>query len=90
MLKNILEMESISIKDIDITRIIISKCGEHNEDSLCETIKKKIADMSKESCGYCLWSHGNLNPVHTKEFCMESENDVYVFMPLTTSNTVSA
>lgn len=82
------KLELISIKDIDLDRIIFSLCGDHNQDSLNKTIKKKLADI--QNLGYCLWAHGNLNPDHTRKFCEErKQKDIYVFMPVTLSNSTS-
>lgn len=89
MVKKVSELKTISIKEMDIRKFIISKCGEHNRDSLNKTIEKKTTDL--DNCRFCLWSHGNLNSTHTRAFCEhwahEMEKDLYVIMPYITSNS---
>lgn len=77
----LLNLDTISIQDIDLTKTIISKCGVHSNDALDKTIKKKLNDIRK--LGYCFWAHGNLNQAHTKKFCEEkNQKDIYVIMPI--------
>lgn len=87
MMKEIPELKklkNISIQEIDLSKVIISKCGEHNRDKLIESIEKKLCDI--ENVGYCFWAHGNLDPSHTRGFC-EGQEDIYVLMPITISNS---
>ena len=84
MRKALSELTPISIRDINLQKIIISKCGEHNDDPLDKTVEKKLQDL--HNCNYCYWAHGNLNPAHTRKFCetwiSETKKAMYVLMPI--------
>lgn len=89
-LYNELKFPEISMNDINLNGVIVSKIGRHAGDSLRNTLRKKTKDLKnmekrygEES--YCIWSHGNLNPDNTHNFCDKisdnGERKVYVFMP---------
>lgn len=88
-LKN-LGLENISLYDIKMDRIIVSKSSEHvGEDFLNDILPKKIKSL-KEKC-MCHWAHKGLNVEHTQKFCNEwkeqTGEDMYVIFPYTSSNS---
>lgn len=81
-------MESLSIRDINLEGLIISKFSDHFSQKMEEIIKNKINDIN--NLGYCLWAHGHLNLDHTRDFCSKiqsrTQKDVYVLMPYTNND----
>ncbi len=79
-------MDIISIKDINLSKIIISKYGDHYSQKVDEILTNKNGDIEK--FGYCLWAHSkSLQNKHTVSFCDDNDNDdIYVIFPYTKSN----
>ncbi|MGX8851183.1 hypothetical protein [Amedibacillus sp. YH-ame10] len=85
-----LGLKSISLFDMKLDKIIISKSSEHvGEDFLKDILPKKLENLENEH--QCCWAHKGLNVEHTQRFCnewkQETGDDIYVFFPYTPSNS---
>nr|WP_295308698.1 hypothetical protein [uncultured Blautia sp.] len=83
-----MELEKITINEINWSQIIFSKCGIHCQSTLDEILVKKTEDL--QHFNYCLWAHNGPNPETTREFCRKkSQEAIYVIMPFTTSDSTA-
>lgn len=81
-------LKTIDIDEIDLSKFILSKFGEHNQDEVEKTLRKKTEDI--ENLSRCYWALGNLNPENTRYFCeehCETSGKIFVLMPYTKSNS---
>lgn len=84
-------IKEIDIEDVDLTKFILSKFGQHNQSDVDKTLTKKTHDLTlkdKNGISRCFWALSGMTIKNTRSFCDEyckKARKIFALLPYTTS-----